>query len=67
MLILITGKAFYRREKLSNKPKTHSISQVKLMSCVPQFVLLCSIWARTKSALFCAMALILAPSNAQDL
>lgn len=57
MLILLTGKEFYRRETLSNKPKTH----VKLMSGVPQFLALCSIWARTKSALFPVMAFMPSP------
>ena len=61
MIILITGKEFYRKEKLSNKPKTHSISEVKFMSGVPQFLALCSIWARTKSARFPATALMPSP------
>lgn len=63
ILILIIGKAFYRRERLTNRPKTHSISEVKLMSGVPQLPALGSILAGTKSAFFTVMASTLSPKQ----
>ena len=45
MIILIIGQEFHRRERLNNGPKTHSISEVKLTSRVPQFPGLSSILA----------------------
>lgn len=45
MIILIIGQEFHRRERLNNWPKTHSISEAKLTSGVPQFPGLRSILA----------------------
>lgn len=44
-MIILISKELYRRESLCDWPKTHSISEVKLMSVMPPFPALCSILA----------------------
>ena len=60
-IILIVGQEFHRRKRLSNWPKTHSISEIKLMRGAPPCPGLCCIWAWTKSAFFTVIASLPSP------
>lgn len=60
-VILIVGQEFHRRERLSNWPKTHSISEIKLMRGALPCPGLCCIRAWTKSAFFTVIASLPSP------
>lgn len=56
VIILIVGQEFHRGERLNKWPKTHSISEIKLMRGAPPRPGLCCIWAWTTSAFFTVIA-----------